>query len=125
MDNKLYQQELLEHYKNSAFRGKIENPDIYSSEFNPSCGDKVEIFGLLNSSIILQLRFMGSGCVVSQAAASLLLEYSLGKDIEEVKRISKDDILRIIGIELGPNRLKCALLSLEALVEALNSVKKN
>lgn len=123
MSTTLYQQELMEHYKHSTFRGKIEDADIFSDEFNPSCGDRISIFAKIDSSKICDIRFMGSGCVLSQASASILSEYVLGKKFDDISNISKDNILELIGMELGPNRLKCALLSLDALKHAISKLK--
>lgn len=125
MSSGLYGHELMEHYKNSFFRGKIENPDIFSDEFNPSCGDRISISAKVDLGRICEIKFYGSGCVLSQAAASLLLEYVIDKTLDEVLSISKDDILKMVGIDLGPNRLKCALLSLEALKNAVSKFDSN
>jgi nitrogen fixation NifU-like protein len=67
------------------------------------------------NSKVIDGRFDGKGCAISQASADLLIESIIGKSIEEVKRLSKQDVLDLLGIELGPVRLKCALLSLKVL----------
>lgn len=121
----VYQEKLMDHYKNPQNKKKIINPDFSSGQQNPSCGDIILIEGKLESNIIQELGFDGSGCVVSQAAASMLLQNCLGKTVEEVLKLDKDDILKMVGIPLGPNRLKCALLSLEALQDSLKKLKNN
>ena len=129
MSDNIYQEKLMEHFKKSKYRKTIENPDFSSGQQNPSCGDsilvevKTEIDNLSGELKVKDLGFSGSGCVVSQAAASMLLQSCIGKTPEYILNIGKDDILKLIGIPLGPNRIKCALLSLEALKEALKKFK--
>ncbi|KKP24518.1 MAG: SUF system FeS assembly protein [candidate division TM6 bacterium GW2011_GWF2_28_16] len=125
MNNKIYQERLMEHFKNSIYKNKIANPDFSSGQQNPSCGDSILIEGKLGvdsdtgKNIIKELSFNGSGCVISQAAASILIENCLGKTVEEILKLDSNDIIKMLGIELGPNRIKCALLSLEALKASL------
>ncbi|MBU4269420.1 iron-sulfur cluster assembly scaffold protein [Candidatus Dependentiae bacterium] len=127
MSDNVYQEKLMEHFKNSKYRKTIENPDFSSGQQNPSCGDSILIEGKFENKNsdqlkIKELGFSGSGCVVSQASASMLLQSCIGKTPEEILNIGKDDIVKLVGIPLGPNRIKCALLSLEALKAAF---KKN
>lgn len=124
MNQKLYQEELMDHYKFPRNKQKTKEPDFYADDGNPSCGDKIYIEGKIEDGKITQIGFDGSGCVVSQAAASMLTEKVLGKSIEEVLNLTKDDILKMLGIELGPNRLKCATLSLQVLKQGLSELKK-
>ena len=80
------------------------------------CGDHIRIDLRLDENQGWQeAAFDGHGCAISQASADLLLESIIGKSVEEVKQISKDDLLELLGLELGPVRLKCALLSLKVL----------
>ena len=82
----------------------------------PLCGDHIRIELRVNpDDIVTEAVFEGKGCSISQASADLLVESVIGKPLDEVKQISKDDILDMLGIELGPVRLKCALLSLKVL----------
>ena len=126
MSSEIYQEFILELYKNPINFGKLENADLRAESFNPLCGDKVELFIKLDggSKKVDDVKFTGSGCAISQASASLLTEDIKGKPIEQLKAMGKDDVLRIIQIDLSknPSRLKCALLSLETLKKALNRV---
>ena len=80
------------------------------------CGDKLRIDVRLDENKrVKEVGFTGRGCAISQASASMLTETIMGKTLDEVKQIGKDDILEMLGIELGPVRLKCALLSLKVL----------
>ena len=112
----LYREVIIEHYKNPGYRGHLDPHDIRFEDSNPLCGDHIEITLRANESgIVTDARFDGHGCAISQAAADLLVESIIGKPLEEVKQLDKEYILEMLGIDLGPVRLKCALLSLKVL----------
>ncbi len=119
MDETLYKEELLDHYRYPRNYGILADAQIATEILNPSCGDQVALQVTIENDCLAAIRFQGKGCVISQAAASLLTESSLGKPIEVLEALTKDDMLALIGISLGPTRLRCALLSLEALHRAL------
>ncbi|MCF7799707.1 iron-sulfur cluster assembly scaffold protein [Candidatus Babeliales bacterium] len=128
--NKLYQDELMEHFKYPKNKKKIENADFSSDQHNPSCGDSISIQGMIKKDpatedlIIMQLAFEGSGCVISQATASMLTQFCKNKTVKDILKLNKNDILNLIKIELGPTRLRCALLALQALQDALQKYVK-
>lgn len=112
----LYREIIIERYKKPLFRGELEPCDIRFEDENPLCGDHIRIDVRLDETDhVKEAAFSGHGCAISQASADLLLESIIGKSIEEVKNLSKDDVIDLLGIELGPVRLKCALLSLKVL----------
>jgi nitrogen fixation NifU-like protein len=111
----LYRENILDHYKHPRNRGTLEHPDISYEDANPLCGDRIRIDLKVKDGRIEQIRFSGVGCSISQAAASMLCEAMEGKTLEEAKLISRDDVLEMLGIELGPVRLKCGLLALKTL----------
>ena len=112
----LYRELIIDRYKNPHFRGSLEPHDISFEDDNPLCGDHIRIDLRLNGDDrVSEVAFDGHGCAISQASADLLVETVLGKTLDEVKQINKQDILDMLGIELGPVRLKCALLSLKVL----------
>lgn len=112
----IYREIILDYYRNPRNYGKIDDPDVKSSDSNPLCGDQLEIYLTIKDNKISDVKFSGKGCAISQASASMLTEMIMGKDFEEVKKISKDDILENLGLpDLGHARLKCALLSLKVL----------
>jgi nitrogen fixation NifU-like protein len=112
----LYREVIIEHYKNPAYRGRLNPHDISFEDSNPLCGDHIVIdLKVDNAARVVDARFDGHGCAISQASADLLLESIIGKSIDEVKSLSKQTILDLLGIDLGPVRLKCALLSLKVL----------
>ena len=111
-----YREIIIDRYQNPHFKGELDPHDITFEDSNPLCGDELRIDVRMNcEDKIEEARFSGRGCAISLASADLLLEYVQGKSIEEVKALSKDDVLDLLGIELGPVRLKCALLSLKVL----------
>lgn len=117
----LYQQELLDHYHHSPFKGVLSDADFSSQEYNPSCGDRVSISVRMSNGVVEQIAFEGAGCVISQAAASLLCQASMGRTLDQIKALDADFMLNLVRIPLGPTRLKCALLSLQALHQGIVS----
>jgi nitrogen fixation NifU-like protein len=112
----LYREVIIEHYKNPTYRGRLNPHDISFEDSNPLCGDHIVIdLKVDEHAMVIDARFDGHGCAISQASADLLLESIIGKSIDEVKSLSKQNILDLLGIDLGPVRLKCALLSLKVL----------
>ena len=112
----LYREVIIEHYKNPAFRGTLDPNDISFEDENPLCGDHLKIdLRVDEKGNVSEAAFSGHGCAISQASADLLLESIIGKNVEEVKKLTKGDVLDLLGIELGPVRLKCALLPLKIL----------
>jgi nitrogen fixation NifU-like protein len=112
----LYRELIIDRYKNPQYRGALEPNDITFEDDNPLCGDHIRIdIRLDETGRVVEAAFNGHGCAISQASADLLIESILGKTIDEVKLVTKQDILDMLGIELGPVRLKCALLCLKVL----------
>jgi len=112
----LYREQIIDRYKNPHFRGELNPNDITFEDDNPLCGDHLRIdIRLDDKNVITEAAFSGEGCSISQASADLLVESVIGKHLNDVKMLSKDDVLDLIGITLGPVRLKCALLSLKVL----------
>ena len=112
----LYREVIIEHYKNPGYRGHLDPHDILFEDNNPLCGDHIEItLQVGENGVVKDARFDGHGCAISQASADLLVESIIGKPLDEVKQLNKDSVLDMLGIDLGPVRLKCALLSLKVL----------
>lgn len=111
-----YRELILDHYKNPRHRGTLEPNDFSYEDSNPLCGDQIRIdVRLDDEQRVKEVGFTGRGCAISQASASLLTESIVGKPLAEVKALTREDILDLLGIELTPARLKCALLSLKVL----------
>ena len=112
----LYREIIIEHYKNPSYRGRLDPHDIFFEDSNPLCGDHIQIeLRVDENGAVSDARFDGHGCAISQASADLLIESVIGKPLAEVKKLNRQDVLDLLGIELGPVRLKCALLSLKVL----------
>ena len=113
--NDLFRENILDHYRHPRHRGVLEAPDITYEDANPLCGDSIRMDLKVADGAIADIRFSGHGCSISQAAASMLCEAVQGKSLEEVRRLGREDVLEMLGIELGPVRLKCGLLALKTL----------
>ena len=121
----MYREVILDHYKNPRFRGELDPADSSYEDDNPLCGDNIRIdLRVDDNDRIVECAFSGQGCAISQASASMLMEDIQGKTLEEIKKYSRDDILDMLGIELGPVRLKCAMLSLKVLKVGAYGVKE-
>lgn len=115
----LYQELILNHYKNPRNFKKLDKPDKVASATNPLCGDKLEMFIKIKNGRLADISFIGEGCAISTASTSMLTEHVKRKKVSDLRKLDKSFILDMLGIELSPNRLKCALLPLEALHKAL------
>ncbi len=115
----IYQEIILEHHRHPKNYGQVKQPSGRVELFNPLCGDKIEMTVRLVSNKIAEIKFRGQGCAISQAAASLLTEFAKGKTKEELKKLDKEFMIKLLRVNLGPNRIKCALLPLEALHKLL------
>ena len=115
----LYREEIMEHYSNPRNFGKLAGANVRYSDHNPVCGDEVEMQLKLESSNVADAMFTGKGCAISQAAASMLTEEIKGKNANDVVAMTKDDMLKIIRINPGPVRIKCAMLALRALQKGI------
>jgi nitrogen fixation NifU-like protein len=112
----LYREVIIEHYKNPSYKGVLDPHDITFEDENPLCGDQIRIDVRVDKDgKVVEAAFSGHGCAISQASADLLIESVIGKTLDEVKALTKQDVLDNLGIELGPVRLKCALLPLKVL----------
>ena len=118
----LYRDEILEHYREPHNFGTLEAPDATHEGHNPLCGDRITIMLTIDGAgIVSDVAFSGRGCAISQASASMLTDEIRGLPLAEVQAMKNQDILDLLGIEISPARLKCALLSLDTLHRALDS----
>lgn len=124
MDEEIYKENILDHYKNPRNKCKINNC-ISCKENNSSCGDEVEIFLKIKNNKCECARFLGEGCAISQASISMLTEKLEGMSVDEIKKLTKQDILDMLGIKIGFGRMKCALLSLKVAIKAVDQYKEN
>ncbi|MFB6114422.1 MAG: Fe-S cluster assembly sulfur transfer protein SufU [Halodesulfurarchaeum sp.] len=112
MGSDMYRQQILDHYKNPRKYGTLEDPTFTHRGHNPSCGDEIEFDVTLNGSgkTIEDVAFEGDGCAISQASASMLAQRLPGMTLDEVEELDRDDVLDMLGVDISPMRIKCAVL---------------
>ncbi len=118
MDDELYREYILEHYKHPHNFGELPEPDLQFADSNPLCGDELQIQLQVDDGRVEDVRFSGQGCAISQAAASMLTDEIKGKTIEEVMALDRDFVLDLLGIPISATRMKCAMLSLKVVKSA-------
>ncbi len=146
MDNELrelYQQVILDHNKSPRNFKKLENANHFAEGYNPLCGDRIDIYVILNEDKIEDISFVGSGCAISKASASLMSTMVKGKTIEEAEKIFKkfhhlitgkmdeevntEEVGKLAvfaGVREFPSRVKCASLAWHTLISALKEENK-
>ncbi len=115
MQDPLYREIILEHWQHPQNYGVIKNADIDVMDNNPLCGDEIRITGKIDNDHLVKIAFTGDGCAISKASASLFTEKIKGMEISKIKKITAEDVLKEIGIDLTPARMKCALLIYQTL----------
>jgi len=115
----LYRDYILEHYHRPHNFGVLEAPTVSYEGNNPLCGDRLTMMLGIEDGVVKEVAFTGRGCAISQASASLLTDEIRGKTVEEVEKMTPEDVLELLGVEISPARLKCALLSLDTVAHAL------
>ncbi len=111
----IYNNQLYERYNNPKYKQILKEYSFQSGIYNPSCGDKINIQVVLSEGKIISIAYQSEGCVISGGAADLLVDFFLEKNINEVMNFTKEAIFSVIGMNLGPNRLRCAYITIEAL----------
>ena len=119
----LYRDYILEHYRRPHNFGVIENPSASHEGANPLCGDRITMMLGVRDGVVERVGFTGRGCAISQASASLLTDEIKGKPLSDVTAVRADDVLELLGIDISPARLKCAMLSYETLQQALGELE--
>ena len=117
-----YRENILDHYKNPRHHGHIDHPSAVAEGVNPLCGDELSVELKVEDGIVTDVRYNGRGCAISQASASTLSDVVMGKPLDQLAGISKEDVLEELGIPLSPIRLKCAMLSVGVLKVALSQL---
>ncbi len=117
----IYQQQIMDHYHFPRHKGELKGDGCLATiGANPSCGDQIKLFVCIKNGVALDAKFNGIGCILSLAAADMLLEKIIGKSLQDIRSISVDDIKKMVGIEVGHTRIKCILLPFDALNNILN-----
>lgn len=119
LEEEIYQQNILDHYREPHNAGALVEYDIKHRELNPLCGDEITIYIQIDKrNKVTDIRFDGHGCAISQASMSMLTDKIKGKSLQQITKLSKTDILKMLGIPIGIVRMKCALLSLRVVQKA-------
>jgi nitrogen fixation NifU-like protein len=119
MPDDMYREHILELYKSPSNFGALAAPTHKKTAYNSICGDEITVQLLVKSGIIKDIKFSGSGCVISMVASSMLTDKLKGMSVDSIKKIKGEEILDLLKMKLNPARVKCALLSLEAVKGAL------
>jgi nitrogen fixation NifU-like protein len=120
----LYSDVLLDHFRNPRNYGSLPSPDVTYEEFNPLCGDRIRIELEISDNRIAAASFVGDGCAICIAAASVLTELVLDADISQGEVISGEKLLSSLKSDIKPSRMKCALLPLDALRSCVKLYKQ-
>ncbi len=119
MDLDMYAEALIYSYENPSNKGTIKNADASMHEENISCGDKITVYLSFEKGKVKDVKFEGSGCVISMGTASMLTDAIKGRSLEEIEKMNRNELLKLINIDPGPVRMHCATLSLRAIKKAV------
>lgn len=120
----LYQDIIRDHYRSPRHSALLENPHFSITITNPSCGDEVTCTGIIQDNALVQIGVAGVGCVLSIACSSLMSEFVLGASIDRLATLDNAEFLTVVGMPLGPVRVRCALLGLNALKQGIAKYKE-
>jgi nitrogen fixation NifU-like protein len=119
MDDQLYREYILEHYKHPRNHGSLEHADMEAHDLNPLCGDELTFqIALDEHGKVKAVAFDGHGCAISQASASMLSDELKGLSTEELLKLDRQSVLDLLGIDISATRMKCAMLSLKVVKAA-------
>ena len=119
MNEELYKEFILDLARHPLNKKKLADFDVEQKGSNVSCGDEIQVYIKLVNNKVKDIGFDGEGCVISQAAASLLTEEVKGKSIKEIMSLTEKDITKLLNVEVIYTRKKCVLLCLNAIQTAI------
>jgi len=113
MGSDMYRQQILDHYKSPRNYGELDEKTFTHAGENPMCGDEIRIDVQLDDDeeVIERVAFRGDGCAISQASASMLTGELQGMTVEEMQELDRDDVIDMLGVDISPMRVKCAVLA--------------
>ena len=116
---RMYKEHILELYKSPENFGILENATHKHTETNASCGDEITMQLLVKDGRIADVKFYGSGCVMSTVSSSMLSSKVKGMSVENAKKLGREDIIKMLKINVNAGRIKCVVLPLYAVKNAL------
>ncbi len=119
----LYNEKILELWKNPKNFGKMENPTHKYSEENIVCGDDMTLYLKVEDEIIKDASFFSTGCLICIVFASKLTEMIKGMNVQDVYSLKKEDFLKLLDVEINPLKMRCACLPLDAVQNCLKKGK--
>ena len=122
-EDTMYRELILEEYKHPQNKGTLPHPTNTAHVRNPLCGDELTVTLIVKNDVINDVKFQGVGCAISQASASLFTEHIKRKTVDEVLAMDEQEIIALLGFAPNPMRMKCAVLALRGVANALE--KKN
>jgi nitrogen fixation NifU-like protein len=123
LSRQMYQEHILELYKEPHNFGELAGATHVNRAHNPLCGDDFTLQLFVEDGKVSDVKFKGVGCAISMAAASLITDKVKGLPVAEVQALKAEDMLEMLGIPIGPVRLKCALLALQGVHAAIGEGK--
>ncbi len=119
MELDMYAEAIITNYEHPTRKRAMEHPDFLMHDYNPLCGDEITVYVSTDGTTIKDVTFEGAGCAISMGTANMLAEALMGRPLEELRSMNAGSIIELIGVDPGPVRLKCAVLSLKALQKGL------
>jgi len=115
----VYREKIVDHYKNPRGWGKLKEYTHFGVAQNLSCGDEIRFWIQVDDKdMIKDISFKGEGCVISLSTASMLVKQLKGRKFDQISKLDKSQVVDILGVELRPVRMKCAMISVKAAQES-------
>ena len=111
----IYKEEIIDHYENPRNYGDVDGYTVCERDSNASCGDMVEFQLSVKNGVVEDVGWKGVGCAITMASSSKLSEWVKGRKVEELKKKSVEELVKIVGIEVSAGRKKCVLLPIQVL----------
>ena len=138
----LYREVLLDYFRSSTRKGKVDPADLRAHGINPVCGDEIEVTAELKDGVVSKLRYAGHGCVISQASAAMMAEAIEGAPVEKAKSLISafkklmlengdpkalpeelEPLASLEGVRKFPLRVKCATLGWNTVMQGFEAKK--
>ncbi|MFH0891212.1 MAG: iron-sulfur cluster assembly scaffold protein [Candidatus Falkowbacteria bacterium] len=119
----LYTEKVMEHFKNPHNQGSIPDADAVGQEGNPVCGDVMKVYLKIKNDVIEDIKFETLGCAAAIAVSSAMTDMAKGKTLDEVMKMTKDDIVNDLG-GLPVQKVHCSMLGVDALKQAIKKYRE-